>query len=285
MMIWGVLAYLTAILGTLASTYYDLKTTYIPDKLTHSMILIGILLLFLRYSLSAALTYLGIGVIVFAIGFIVYSLGQIGGGDVKLYTAITMLIPTFDSLIKTPAPPYPPIVSIFFVSALIGVFAISTKYLGKVYKDREKINGFNVKMASSLGVFAFIMALGLLFMRIVGVQSFVLMFPLAIGLALYPFKEDIILLYVLEKKPISKITEDDIIATEYLDEQTKIKIGLDIRKTYLTSELEKMMSNAKKAGVNMLPVYENLPTFGVYILLGLIVTLVCGDLLYCLLTV
>ncbi len=278
-----VLSYLIAIVGTGISAYFDTKTTFIPDWLTHSMIILGAILLFFQYDITTSLYYIAISAIVFILGFIVYTLGQLGGGDVKLYTALTLLVPEFHSFYHFITPPYPPIVSIFFASSLIGVFFISLSQIYKIWKDRMRISEFWKKL--SIGVIGAVLILAVsLFLVFISPGAVLLFIPVSLGLLVFPFKDDIIKLYVLEKKPVSKLTEDDIIAIDEIPEDKRKELGIGIRKTYLNAELKVLKEKAEKVGIDYVYVYENLPTFGIYIFLGLLFVLLFGDPIFAVLS-
>ncbi len=276
-------SYLVAVVGTAVSTYFDLKTTYIPDEITHTMMLLGAILLFFQFDVITALMYLGIGLIVFLVGFVIYTLGQIGGGDVKLYTALALLVPTFHPLVNVPTPPYPPIISIFFTSAILGVFFISLKYSISIIKDRSKIEGFRKKLLLGLVAALSVLSLCAIILPVVPGMAFILV-PVAVGVFIYPFKDDIMSLYAVVEKPVAHLTEDDIIAIDGIPEKQFNAMGLSFRRTYLSFELSRIKEKAKKQGIRTVPVYENLPTFGVYIFLALITTLIVGDLVFFLLS-
>ncbi len=278
----NLVSYLVAVAGTGLSAYFDLKTTYIPDEITHTMIALGIVFLFLRFSVLQALYYLGIGIAVFLVGFLVYTFGQLGGGDVKLYTGISLLVPDISPMIKTILPPYPPIVSIFLASALLGVFFISIDQIRRITKIWSKIKRRRLKLTIGLLLVGLTLFLGFLFSWI-SLGILVISVPIATGLFIYPFKDDLLENYIIVKKDISDITEDDIIAIERVPDDVKAKLGIGIRKTYLEPELKKIREKAKKLGIREVYVYENLPTFGIYIFLGLILVLLFGDPLFTLL--
>ena len=278
-----VLSYLIAIVGTGISAYFDTKTTFIPDWLTHSMIILGAILLFFQYDITTSLYYIAISAIVFILGFIVYTLGQLGGGDVKLYTALTLLVPEFHSFYHFITPPYPPIVSIFFASSLIGVFFISLSQIYKIWRDRMRISEFWKKL--SVGIIGAVLILAVsLFLVFISPGAVLLFIPVSLGLLVFPFKDDIIKLYVLEKKPVSKLTEDDIIAIDEIPEDKRKELGIGIRKTYLNAELKVLKEKAEKVGIDYVYVYENLPTFGIYIFLGLLFVLLFGDPIFAVLS-
>ncbi len=274
------LSYLTAVIGSGVAAYYDLKTTYIPDWLTHAMIILGVVFVFLQFSTISALEYLGIAAAVFGIGFVAYTLGQLGGGDVKLYTALALLVPTFNTIFKFPKPPYPPIVSIFFASAIFGSIVISFQYITKLIKDRHDIDGFDSKITTAAVSSGLFVLLGIIFVFLQPGFSFIL-FALAFGVFIYPFKDDLMHMYALEYKRVSDLTEDDIIATDVLGSDKSKKLGLTPgRRTYLSFELDKIKKNARKFRITKVPVYENLPTFGVYIFLGVLFTILFGDMVF-----
>jgi len=90
-------AFVIALAGTLIASYYDLKTTEIPDLLPILMIVSGITLNFLDFLLTKNPENLFLslinGIVFSAIGFSMYFAGQWGAGDAFLLAAIGFLIP------------------------------------------------------------------------------------------------------------------------------------------------------------------------------------------------
>ncbi|MDT7858447.1 MAG: A24 family peptidase [Candidatus Aenigmarchaeota archaeon] len=86
-----------ALLGTLIASYYDLKTTEIPDWLPIVMIIAGIAINFANYLLTKNPDYILLsffnGIIFTLIGFSMYLAGQWGAGDAFLLIAVGFLIP------------------------------------------------------------------------------------------------------------------------------------------------------------------------------------------------
>ncbi len=268
----------TLIIGTGASSYFDIKTTYIPDEITHAMLIIGAVLLFLRFPIINALVYLAIGIIVFALGFALYTFGQLGGGDVKLFTAITLLFPVYTVKMSVPSP-YPPIVSVFFASAIIATFFVSGKYIIKLYTIRNRVPKFNEKLLVGV-VSAFLVFIVFCFLATIEYGMIVFSVPILAGLLVYPFKDDIVDIFMLTRKKVSELTEDDIIAVDKLPKLKIKRLGLSSRRTYLDIELRRIKENAKKYKIKTVPVYDNLPTFGIYIFIGVLVVLLVGDPLF-----
>ncbi len=86
------------LLGLIWGSYFDLKNREIPDYLSYSMIT-GCLGISLIYSLVNGFEFLLFsvlgGIIVFCLGYIFYYFKQVGGGDVKIFTAIGIACSNF----------------------------------------------------------------------------------------------------------------------------------------------------------------------------------------------
>jgi len=125
-----------ALAGTLIASYYDLKTTEIPDPLPIIMIASGILINFLSFMINgnAENLFLSIinGIIFSAIGFSMYLAGQWGAGDAFLLSAIGFLIPK-NFFVNDEFP--------FFLTYLVNLFFLGSVYMiiySIVYSLREK---------------------------------------------------------------------------------------------------------------------------------------------------
>lgn len=118
------ISFLVALIGSSISSVYDLKTTEIPDIIPHSMMVIGItinliqsIILWNYYPILASLIA-GLGLLGF--GFLMYFLGQWGGGDAKILAAMGFLLPTFKS-VKLNLP--------FPLTYTLNVFVIGAAYM------------------------------------------------------------------------------------------------------------------------------------------------------------
>lgn len=283
---------IVALIGTAISAYDDWKTSYLNDKLIYGMIGFGLIwnVIFSTDFISVFLTAL----IIFLIGFVSYLFGQIGGGDVFLFTALALLIPVYPAYILplisligiTPATGsiLPFVISIFFLAGLTGpMFYYPLTYFFKILKIKKKIKNFKQKIIKSTIYFALTSIAIIIFMKLSIALSLVL-FPLAIALLIVPFKNDILKYFCLEKKLISKLTDDDVLALEFIDEKIIKKLGLS-RKTLLLGEIKKVQAKAKKFKIKDILVCENLPKFVPFIFLSLLINLLVGDiLLYVLVT-
>ena len=130
------IAIFIALAGTLIASYYDLKTTEIPDLLPIIMIASGMLINFLSFIINgnAGNLFLSVinGIIFSAIGFSMYFAGQWGAGDAFLLTAIGFLIPK-NFFVSDEFP--------FFFTYLVNLFFLGSLYMivySIVYSLREK---------------------------------------------------------------------------------------------------------------------------------------------------
>ena len=88
-----------AIIACLYASYTDLKSGIIQNKLTFSLIGLGIILNAVYALMINNIWFVIIGVIftavIFALGYIFWKLGAWAGGDVKLFTALAALLPFY----------------------------------------------------------------------------------------------------------------------------------------------------------------------------------------------
>jgi len=272
-----------ALAGTATVAYTDFRTGYMPDRYTHSMIVLGALMLPFYSGFEAALPHYGIALAVFAASFVFYTFGQLGGGDVKLFTGLALLVPAYPlslgAIGLSPVPaPYPFVVSVFFASAVLAMAFVSAGYLLRLYSDRKRVKGFRKKAFRGLAYSAFTLPLAAIWL-VLSPKMLLVALPLAAGAFVLSFKEDILKLYVVKKKAVKDLNDDDVIALELIGASTKKKLGIGSRKTFLEMELKGLKKNARKHGIKNVLVQEYLPRFGPFILASLLLNLLVGDTL------
>jgi len=76
----------------IVAAYGDVKTFRIPNVLVAAVVLLGITRLFVIGDPSAALSTVAASIPLLVIGFVLFTLGFVGAGDVKLITATALLI-------------------------------------------------------------------------------------------------------------------------------------------------------------------------------------------------
>jgi len=99
-----VLIFLAALIGSSIAAVYDLKTTEIPDQIPYAMTVIAIVFVFveafLQKSFMPILVSFVSGIVLLILGFLMYYLGQWGGGDAKLLAAIGFMSPGLSLIAK-----------------------------------------------------------------------------------------------------------------------------------------------------------------------------------------
>jgi len=271
-----IILFLVAFIGSAAAGFYDLKTTEIPDEVPYIMIAIGIVGNIIAsylawsywpfvYSVIAGLGFLGFG-------FVMYYLGQWGGGDAKILSAIGFLLPTYQSVKLI----LPFSISFFFNVFLVGagymiVYALALSIINKkiwsaFFKDL-KANARMILIYNSALV-GVIIIMGLLFARyfeFLPLEAFTVL-VVTIGLAsaglfiLWKFVKAVENVGFKKKIPVSKLRVGDV------PNYYKIWEGLT----------EKEVRKIKKSGKKYIWIKEGVrfaPTFPI----ALIFTLLFGD--------
>jgi len=277
---------LVMLIGLIGASITDLKTGYVPNILSHALILAGVVFVFFEFPLDLALSIYGVAIAVFAAGYILYISGQMGGGDVKLFTALTLLIPIYPSSlvsimnsigIQPAIPSYPFIISVFILFGILFMIVIPLQYIPKVYKARDKIEFYDKKIRISIAfslLLVPVFALWFVYFK----ALIILTLPMLLTLFIIPFKDDIMKHFFAQKKDVQKLDDDDVIALELINDKVKKKLGL-WRKTPTKKELEKIKKLAKKYHIKQITVCENMPKAVPIILAAFILSLIFGDVL------
>jgi len=271
-----IILFLVAFVGSTVAAFYDLKTTEIPDKIPYVMIAIGIIGNIVAsylawsywpfvYSMIAGLGFLGFG-------FIMYYLGQWGGGDAKILSGIGFLLPTYQSAKLT----LPFSIGFFFNVFLVGavymiIYAFVLSFINRkiwtVFFKDLKANARMILIYNSALV-ASIILMGLLFARyfeFLPLTAFTVL-VVTIGLAsaglyiLWKFVKVVENVGFKKKIPVSKLRVGDV------PDYYKIWEGVT----------EKEIRKIKKSGKKYILIKEGVrfaPAFPI----ALIFTLVFGD--------
>ncbi len=252
-----------AVIGTGISSYTDIKKGLIYDWTTYPMIAIGALLNIYESQLTAFL----LAAIVFAAGYFLYYTGKIGGGDVKLYTALAMLLPQINGELA--------ILNILIFSGLTALVFVSVYYTLKYFKkttlkEALKENKGGVQKATLFGIiimfyFYFLVANNFVSLK----YALVFGTPMIMALVFVAFEKGIREKIFLEKITLDKLEEDELIAIEFVDKQIIEKLQLGFKGVLDQNSINKL----KELGVKEVPVYRNLPKFAPFIFIGLIASI------------
>ena len=252
------------ILASGIAAYTDYKTGLIYDYITYPLIGLGILL-----NLFDANPFysLAVGAVVFAVGLLLYYLGKLGGGDVKLFTGLALTLPFYGSSVF--------VVSALFFAAVTAVVFFGLYYFLKYWRQgidvKENLPG--IKRASMLAAFV---GVYFVFMHSLGWISqgfFLMLIPLLIALLFLAFERGIRRHFFLKSVPLQELDQDELIAWEFLSDD--LRQALDLKVKRIIGEKEK--AKLKELGHREVLVYRELPRFGPFILAGVLLALLMPD--------
>ncbi len=267
---------IVVLIGSFLAAYTDFKTGYIYDKITYPMIATGIFLnlfeLGKQISIERFLELFGVGIAFFVLGYGMYWLGKVGGGDVKLFTGIGLLLPFFGKFFP---------LNIFALNSLIWAGISSLAFYGTYYIIKYAKKGIdlneNKKGIKKAGGLTILIGFYFFLVYSAGLEKliFILMIPLSISLIFIALEKGIKKEFFLKKIPVKEIEEDEVIAVEFEDKKVLKELALGLKG--LIGEKEKI--ELKKKGITEVLVYRNLPKFGPFIFIGVLINLVFPDLL------
>jgi len=244
-----------------AGAYIDFKTGYIYDWITLPLIGTGLLFNLVEQEFVG----IGIAALVFVIGYVLYYAGKIGGGDVKLYTGIAMALPFFNGGIF--------ILQVVILSALTAIIFLSSYYTIKYFRKGIDI-GYNKQGIIKASGFLVILIIYFYMLSNTGFVSlrYLQMFglPLVFGLLFVALEKGIRKEFFLKKIKLKDLEEDELIALDFMDKSEKEKISQGFKG--VIGEKEKI--RLAKKGIKELLVYRDLPRFGPFIFLGVLLVFI-----------
>lgn len=254
----------------------DYKTGYIYNWITFPLIVIGFLFLLFESFIYPSLGYLYflkvivITAIIYGVGYLFYYYGKLGGGDVKLFLGLNLLLPYVNDQLF--------ILWVLIISSLSSVLIISVRYmfiLSKKIKRKELmviLKERRLKIVLYLLIFVIFSYFLCMAVNTAGFSKIYLflLLPIFVGLFTVLFEEEIKKYIYLRNKPLKEVEEGDVISFENLSEDIKKKLNMQERQVIE----EKDMLVIKHLTVKTLPIYDNLPRFGPYILIGIIFSFV-----------
>lgn len=276
-----VIRLVVAITGTAAATYFDLfNRRNVPSLLLYGFLALSVLLWV--PNIEGTVITLATAIIIFVVGRIFYMMGHIGEADVFVFTSLVFLLPKQPELLNARVGYLPFIFTIIVFSGILFAGYAFIKYALPIIIKIDKKKKINSKEAVGsiilLGAFsAFLYTIAQIGMFTV--WYYLLFSYLLILSVVFMCLRDELKRSMMERISISKIEEGDVIATEYLkkDYIKKHKIPRVFS--------EKHRTRLKKEKIVSLPVYTKLPPFLPFIMLGLIVSLLVGDIFSHLITV
>ncbi len=248
------------VIGCVAASYTDLKTGLIPDRITYPMMALGVLFNFIAFDEYA----LAVAAATFGVSYLFYHLGKLGGGDLKLFVGIALLLPMMNG--------FPFILSSVFFASVAAVIMLSTYYVGRyaLRGVRWKENVYRMVHAGFLGA-----AVGFYLYILYGFRMVPLEYILLVavtvffGLLFMAFERGIKREFFLKKAGVKDLEEDELVAAEFLEPGTRAVLGMKWKGILGEREIRKL----NDAGIKEIFVYRNLPKFAPFILAGVVLAL------------
>lgn len=246
------------IIATGAAAYSDFKTGYIYDKITYPLIAIGLILNIFEQQYAG----IGLAAAIFIFGWGLYKTGKIGGGDVKLYAGIAMALPFFGQTVF--------ILPVILFSALCGLVFVSAYYVVKYAKkgidfelNRQGI--LHAILLFAVVILYFIVASGIMH----GAQAFIyaMAIPLLLGSAFLALERGIKKEFFLKKIRPEEADDDEVIALDFISAEQKLKAG-KLKPVMTREEILALKKHMKE-----ILVYRDLPRFGPFIFIGVLMAL------------
>ncbi len=249
------------LVGTALGAITDTRTGYIYDWITYPMIGLGVILALFQQQWNNLL----FGAVIFAVLFIAYYFGKLGGGDVKLFVAIAFLNPQNELgfLLTT--------VFIAAMSAMVFYPVYYTiKYTRKGFSYEENKEGIQKALLFGgiiIAYFYFLTIFGR--MGIASVE--IIIVPLLFGLLFMALQKGITSNFFEKKITLKEITEEEVVAEGKNSEKV---VNLIKGKKLIGEKEVKLLA---KNGIKTIYVLRGLPPFGPFILLGVLVAMFYPD--------
>jgi len=272
---------MVAVAFTGAAAYYDMfNKKWVPDSLLWCFLAASLLLNVIFFDSAIFAQALFIAIIIAALTYALYRMGQLGGADMFVMASIALAIPYLPKplLAASQAIPYP-----FFLSVLAptGIaFIVHMLFRFIPYISRKLTRGeveFTLQKAAGPALIA---ASLLIFGSIVSSlpvslppSYFAIIGFLGAALVFFSLFMPEIKASMVEKIQTSRLQCEDVLAMEQMPPLSK-----KLRLSPVISE--KTIAALRRAKIKSVPVYTGMPFFLPYLFIGLVFTLLFGDLLY-----
>jgi len=249
-----------AILFLAVASYYDIfNRRTIPDWLSYIFIVVALAFSLLTEGIVPI--KIGAAAVIFALGYLLYRIGYIGGADVFFLSGLALILPlTFEGGSGLAAPV---IIVVLLISTIL--MALYLEYNFFAQKNR-----FEPKMQEIATAVIWIVGYGMVAYMIYTfgmVQLATLALLVGIVSSLFALiKKDLTKSLITFVAP-SKIIEEDILAVEEMNPTIVQKYGLE--RLITKEQIEKI----KKAKIKRVPIYGKLPPYMPFMLIGVIAAL------------
>ena len=259
----------------------------IPSSAVYLLLAYSVVLtvLYLNVSIILMSALVAIGVIAF--GYIIYRVGLIGFGDITELATLSLIFPFFNKslLYSITQLNIPFVISLILNAGFVAIILIPIFYLAK-YKIRLKkpiLKSVTDRTALKAAVIAAMYSLFLVFLAL----SFGVFYPGIAVISIFAAFSIIMLLFeraitdsMVEYVGIKKFEEDKLIAMNMLSQQEIVRLRKKLKHfgRLITPALIKEMK--QKHFNKKLPVYKSPIPFAAMIFVGLVATILFGNILF-----
>ncbi len=253
----------------------------VPDAFVYAALAIGLLITFTYPKTTAEISLL-VAVAVAAIGYVIYRAGFWGAGDFFELTTISLILPIQPRplLVSVDQLGMPFVVSFFISTGLAAIWIVPIYYL-LVNREKTSKRTKTQPIYKILGVLLITIYLMLLLFvyLLFGISWLRLLIIAAIGIpsAIILAYEEEITDKMTRLVPAKELTEGDIIAVNLM-QGSEIRYFASKYKNFgrlVTKEMAKELSHVDRK----LPVYRHAAPFAVFVLIGVVVSLLFGNII------
>ncbi len=243
------------VVASIIAAYTDFRTGYIYDWLTYSFIILGAVLAIFSENILWAF---GQFAIVFVLGFLFYKAGKFGGGDIKFLAGIPLFFPFYAG--------FPFILVVLLFASLFAILVYGVYYLFLLVKEPTKEFFISTMLSFIISIF----------FAIVFYLTSAWYFAAGIFIFCFFALQIILLKNILAEKfykktvAISKVLNDDLIDLNKLKKDYALEIKQNGEMFPLDDEFLSLLKKSlpKTAQIT---IYDNLPKFGPFIAVGVVV--------------
>lgn len=255
-------------LAALIAAITDYKTGLILDWLTYPLIIIGIGIGLWTQNWIG----IGIGIAVFVFLYLLYYMGKIGGGDVKLFAGMAFVLPFYQGQFF--------IITMLFYAGLAAIIGYSLFYIYKIKTDKRTVDFKENKANIAKGALFFV-----LFTLYAGILAWInavslwmaifLWIALSLGSIFIALERVIKEHYFCKTVLVKDLGDDELIAPEFTDEKILKELNLGVKGILGEKEKQKLL----EIGIKKITIYATPPKFGPFIFIGTILALWFPNLL------
>lgn len=252
----------------------------VPNYFVYAWLIIGLAITF-TYNLQTIYISLIVLAVVLLSGYLLYRKGVLGGGDFLEIAAISMILPIQPAplLSRIPQFGFPFVLSVFICAGYAAVVGMLLYYLVSFTRSGRKITLERNRLFMSVFIFVLYVIFLAMLSRVTGVNVVEIVLVLLIAAAsslTIAFEKSMNSMMVSYMYP-SKLTEDDMIATNFMsksDLQYFKRRSRDFGRLVTKNVLKNIKGVKKK-----LPVYTSGVPLALFVLIGVVISLLFGNII------